>query len=193
MSMVKLIMSIQTEKYHKAMAGEYLVAAQLHRNRLMASVTYGNAKRADVVVFSSDSSNAVVVEVKSSSKGRWPVGNRVPPASDKPWVFVHLPDNPLESPEFFVMTQADINRILGPLEKKYLEGYFNKHNEPYGDKPGVAAMTRNLAERYRDKWTVILDSLRAPAYREMAQDEEAEAEALEWSEALIGDVADEPW
>jgi hypothetical protein len=30
------------------------------------------------------------------------------------------------------------------------------------------------------------------AYHEMAQDEEAEAEALEWSEALIGDVADEP-
>jgi predicted CopG family antitoxin len=30
------------------------------------------------------------------------------------------------------------------------------------------------------------------AYREMAQDEDAEAEALEWSEALIGDVADEP-
>lgn len=30
------------------------------------------------------------------------------------------------------------------------------------------------------------------AYREMAHDEDAEAEALEWSEALIGDVADEP-
>jgi len=30
------------------------------------------------------------------------------------------------------------------------------------------------------------------AYREMAQDEEAETEALEWSEALIGDITDEP-
>lgn len=28
------------------------------------------------------------------------------------------------------------------------------------------------------------------AYREMAQDQEREREALEWSEALIGDVAD---
>ena len=28
------------------------------------------------------------------------------------------------------------------------------------------------------------------AYREMAQDEAREAEALEWSEAMIGDVAD---
>lgn len=31
------------------------------------------------------------------------------------------------------------------------------------------------------------------SYREMAEDEAAEAEALEWSEALIGDVSDEPW
>lgn len=29
------------------------------------------------------------------------------------------------------------------------------------------------------------------AYLEMAQDEEAEAEALEWCEAMIGDVTDE--
>ena len=30
------------------------------------------------------------------------------------------------------------------------------------------------------------------AYREMAADEERERQALEWSEGLIGDVADEP-
>jgi predicted CopG family antitoxin len=30
------------------------------------------------------------------------------------------------------------------------------------------------------------------AYREMAQDEEREREALEWSEGLIGDVQDDP-
>lgn len=30
-------------------------------------------------------------------------------------------------------------------------------------------------------------------YAEMARDEAAEAEAVEWSEALIGDVGNEPW
>ena len=30
------------------------------------------------------------------------------------------------------------------------------------------------------------------AYRQMAQDETREAEALDWSEATIGDVSDEP-
>jgi predicted CopG family antitoxin len=37
---------------------------------------------------------------------------------------------------------------------------------------------------------VIKNSLEA-AYREMASDEAREIEALEWSEATIGDVADE--
>lgn len=30
------------------------------------------------------------------------------------------------------------------------------------------------------------------AYKQMAQDEARESEALEWSEAMIGDVSDEP-
>ena len=38
---------------------------------------------------------------------------------------------------------------------------------------------------------VIPQDLEA-AYREMAADKSREAEALEWSEGLIGDVADEP-
>jgi len=39
---------------------------------------------------------------------------------------------------------------------------------------------------------VIPNDLR-DAYAQMAQDEEREAEALEWSEAVIGDVANEAW
>lgn len=31
------------------------------------------------------------------------------------------------------------------------------------------------------------------AYRQMAQDEEREAEALAWAEATIGDASDETW
>ena len=38
---------------------------------------------------------------------------------------------------------------------------------------------------------VVQDSL-DEGYRVMAADEEQEREALEWSEGLIGDVADEP-
>jgi predicted CopG family antitoxin len=39
---------------------------------------------------------------------------------------------------------------------------------------------------------VLLPDL-AAAYRQMAEDEAREAEALEWAEATIGDVGDAPW
>jgi predicted CopG family antitoxin len=39
----------------------------------------------------------------------------------------------------------------------------------------------------------VLDEDLDAGYAEMARDEAAEAEAIEWSEALIGDVGDEPW
>jgi predicted CopG family antitoxin len=39
----------------------------------------------------------------------------------------------------------------------------------------------------------VLDQDLEDAYKEMAGDEQAESEALEWSEALIGEIGDEPW
>ena len=38
----------------------------------------------------------------------------------------------------------------------------------------------------------VIESDLESAYREMAQDEASEAEALEWAEATIGDVSVEP-
>jgi hypothetical protein len=54
-----------------------------------------------------------------------------------------------------------------------------------------------LAEARRALVTILDDaptdeSTLELGYRQMAQDEEREAEALEWAEATIGDVGDEP-
>ena len=54
-----------------------------------------------------------------------------------------------------------------------------------------------LAEARRALVTILDDaptdeSTLELAYQQMGLDEESEAEALEWSEATIGDVADEP-
>jgi predicted CopG family antitoxin len=38
----------------------------------------------------------------------------------------------------------------------------------------------------------VINSALQAAYQQMAADEDNEAEALEWAEATIGDVADEP-
>ncbi len=39
----------------------------------------------------------------------------------------------------------------------------------------------------------VLNAELEAAYEQMAQDESREADALEWAEATLGDISDEPW
>jgi hypothetical protein len=149
-------MTTQTEKYHLAMSGEYFVAAQLQRIGIAAAVTYGNAKSADVVAFSKNTDRAVVIEVKSSRRGRWPVGSRVPKPSAQPWVFVLVPETETEAPEFYVLSQKQLHDVLAPIEQEYMAKYEEKHGEVYGDKPGIAAATEVLLDPYLNNWEAIV-------------------------------------
>ena len=55
------------------------------------------------------------------------------------------------------------------------------------DRDSVSKFIEDLIRPYVIKQDLEL------AYKEMAEDEQRETEALEWSEAFIGDVADETW
>jgi len=152
-------MPSQSEKYHLAMAGEYFVAAQLQRLQVAASVTYGNAKSADVLAFSEVSDRAIVIEVKTTRQPQWVVGGRVPQKSSKPWVFVQLPEAPIEPPRFFILTQAQLHEILAPIEAEYERKYKEKHGVEYGDRPGVVNISRKLLAPYENNWSAVLEQL----------------------------------
>lgn len=153
-------MTKQAERYRLAMTGEFFVAAQLQRLGISATVTYGNAKRADVVAVNRETGRAVTIEVKSTNKSRWPVGNRVPFPSQQPWVFVHVPDDPAQPPEFFILLQSELHEILAPNEAAYLARFELKHGRAYGDKtPGVAAAGLNQLIPFKNNWDVIIKLL----------------------------------
>jgi hypothetical protein len=152
-------MNRQAQKYHLSLAGEFFVAAELQRRGVAAAVTYGNAKQADVVAYSTSGERAVVIEVKSTSQPEWVVGNIVPPASSKPWVFVHLPTEQTEAPCYYVLTQAQLNSILAPIDAEYSRKFKEKHGVEYGDRPGVVNLTRKQAEPYLSKWESITGQL----------------------------------
>ena len=149
----------QAEKYHLAMAGEYFVAAHLQRRGLLASVTYGNAKRADVVAFSDSSDRVIVIEVKTTGKPEWTFSGRISTKSEKPWVFVHLPKDSEEPPKFFVLTQSQLHAILAPLDEEWCRKYKEKHDREYGDKPWVVNISPKLLADYENKWGAIIDQL----------------------------------
>jgi Holliday junction resolvase len=65
-------MSNQSRKHTIGLAGEFLVAGELLRRGIMAAVTYGNAKQADVVAI--HESRATSLEVKSTSESKWVLG-----------------------------------------------------------------------------------------------------------------------
>lgn len=150
----------QVEKYHLAMSGEYFVAAQLQRLGVSASVTYGNAKSADVVVFTEGSDRVVVVEVKTTRQSEWVVGGYVPAKSEKPWAFVYLPENRAEPPRFFILTQSKLHQILAPLDVEYRRKFKEKRGVEYGDKPGVVNISRKLLAEYENNWEAISDQLK---------------------------------
>ncbi len=159
-------MSSQAEKYHLAMSGEYFVAAQLQRLGVSASITYGNAKRADVIAFTGSSDRVVVVEVKTTGQPEWTFSGRISTKSEKPWVFVYLPENSNELPEnsneppqFFVLTQSQLHAILAPLDDEFLRKFKEKHGVEFGEKPWVSNISRELLADYKNKWETISDQL----------------------------------
>lgn len=156
---LKFPMATQAEKYHLAMAGEYFVAAQLHRLCVAASVTYGNAKKADVIAFSETAERAVVIEVKSTHQSQWVVGKTVPPPSQKPWVFVHLPQDPTDYPRFFVLTQSEVHKIVDADAAAYRRRFKENHGVEYGARPGVEDLKLTSVTQYENNWDAILKQL----------------------------------
>ena len=143
----------QAENYHLAMAGEYYVAAELHRRGIQAAVTHGNAKRADVVAFL-PGGGSVMVEVKSTQGSGWVVG-RVPERRADPWVFVRVPA-PSEQvgPTFYVVPQSAIHDILAPMEDERRRTFMERRGrEP---KPPVWSLTREQVEPFLGQWKHIV-------------------------------------
>jgi hypothetical protein len=111
----------QEEKIFLNLAGEFAVASELNRRRILASVTYGALKSADIFAVSRDATRMVRVEVKACQYKykRWPIGkkgaNPTGRSSDLFWVLVllSLPTEGLRTtdsqheegaPRFFVLT-----------------------------------------------------------------------------------------
>lgn len=156
----EFIVSEQKNKYHLSLAGEFLVAGELQRRHVSAAVTYGNAKAADVVAFSPSGDRAIVIEVKTTSQAKWIVGGAVPPKSNQPWVFVNLPIDETQSPEFYIMPQSELNRILTPGDTAYRVQYKAKHGNEFVGK-AVVGLSRELALPFKGAWGNILSAIGA--------------------------------
>lgn len=148
----------QEDKSFINLAGEFLVAGELNRRRVLASVTYGESKRADIFAFSSDEKRFARIEVKATDKRRWPVGARALNAKSAKdgvfWVLVHLPiDDAL--PEYFIFSGRELVDLASRQDKAYKSCYKVKNGKDFTGR-GVPALRYNDVIAYQNRWQTIL-------------------------------------
>jgi hypothetical protein len=152
-------MTKQAKKYEIGMAGEFLVAGELYRRGIHCSVTYGNAKKADVIALEQVTERFVPLEVKTTSEKKWVIGNSVPQPVEKLWVFVFLPPSTSESPEFFILSSHELREFLSPQHEKYLDNYRRRNDKEFTGL-GVISVRYDQAEHGRNKWQKIVEKLK---------------------------------
>jgi hypothetical protein len=149
-----LARSEQEQKYILGLSGEFLVAGELLRRNIRAAVTYGNAKKADVVAVNGRS--ACSIEVKTTQQPKWNIGNKIPEANDSIWVLVYLPPDEIEPVEFFVLTGFELNVILKPIQDAWLKKCMEKHGRPM---PGVYSVSQEQIESHKGAWQKVRAAL----------------------------------
>ncbi len=144
-------------KHTTGLAGEFLVAGELLRRGIMAAVTYGNAKKADVIAI--NGTTAASLEVKSTSQQKWVLGGELPADNSNIWVLVYLPQDESTSPEYFVITSAELRKLVLPKHEAYNKQYQAKHGKEYSGK-GVVSIQRTLLNGgHRGAWGKVRNAL----------------------------------
>jgi hypothetical protein len=136
-----------------SLSGEFLVAGELLRRNLSAAVTYGNAKKADVVAVKGRS--ACPIEVKTTKDSKWVIGGSVPEQDDSIWVLVYLPHE--EQPaEFFVLKGSELHTILKPIKDAWEKKCQERHGRSM---PAVYSVSRDQIKTQKGAWQKILTAL----------------------------------
>ena len=151
------------------LAGEYYVAAELHRRGVHATITYGNAKSADILAFSLDGERFARVEVKSSRPTNGSVlvwngtmeGFVVKP--NQFWVLCVVPDvgDEASGPYFFVFNSREMWSAVEDKREAYAALRDGK-GDPAGWK-WKFSLAELEASLTAGAWSKILNYLQAEA------------------------------
>jgi hypothetical protein len=153
----------QDEKHFLNLAGEFLVAGELNRRRIMCSVTYGFSKQADVIAMGMKSRRSVWIEVKTTRKMQFIVGAKALDkkyvSPDKLWVLVHLPEDDEEPPRYFVLSSKELHKRAMQRFRIYNAKYRKKHGHDF-NKPGIPRLSIKEIEDCESQWDEIANAVK---------------------------------
>lgn len=141
-------------------SGEHRVCAELQRRGLSASITLGNAKSADLVVFGANK-RVVIIEVKTSQTGKFLTKyyQHEKPEGDRPdfWVFYNMGLTTTGEfvDQFFILTDEEVAEVqalannispIVPYSARFVQG-----------KGGTDGFKMDAVVAYEDRWDKIVN------------------------------------
>lgn len=143
--------------WYLGIAGEFLVAGELHRRHIRSVIIYGNAKKADIVAV--NGSRSVIIEVKSSPRSKWVISRAPPEKSDVIWALVYIPRDHKLPPQYFILTDEELREAVNRNHSSYLEAYRTRNGREFTG-VGVYKVARDdSCNRHENGWDKVLRAL----------------------------------
>ena len=148
--------SKQKNKQSLSLSGEYGVCSELHKRGVLASITYGNSKSADIIIVKAD--KAFVVEVKTSMKQRIVTSffqkyttRDTTPRPDF-WVIAHINEQTLLT-DFYVLTHEEM------ASEQMKRNNMSEWEVSDGMKKGVCNILLPQLSEYKNRWDTIINAI----------------------------------
>ena len=149
-------------KYHLSLAGEYRVASELLKRDIFATITFGNAKGADIYAIGPTRRSAII-EVKSSNSSKFVTGfyqKYRDEIRDHPhfWVLYSMTDPDTE--EFYVLSHAEMAKAQGARNFPGKTMTYEEHAMAVAK--GVDNVLAKDLQKYKAAWSKIGRYLKIP-------------------------------
>jgi hypothetical protein len=143
------------DKYHLSLAGEYRVASELLKRDIFATITFGNAKGADLYAIGPTRRTAII-EVKSSNSSKFVTGfyqKYRDEMRDHPnfWVLYSMTD--IDTEEFYVLSHAEMAKAQG--NRNYPGKTMTYAEHAVAVAKGVDNVLAKDLQKFRSAWSKI--------------------------------------
>jgi hypothetical protein len=162
------------DKYHLSLAGEYRVASELLKRNLNATVTFGNAKSADVVAYG-DNRKTIIIEVKTSQQKNFVTGfyNKYENAKQEHpdfWILLQVKVDISNnfSERFFIISHDELSVIQAGRNRAYRLKHgditenqkltWEDHYRLTTEAHGVDNVLLTDVEKFENKWDKIVSN-----------------------------------
>lgn len=134
--------------------GEYLVAGELSRRGLIASITLRNTRGVDILASNCELDHSVGIQVKTSQSknAKWLLNKKAESLADDDLFYVFVRLNGLEQPKYHIVPSGTVAEYTRRTHQDWLATP-GKNGQPHKDNPN--RIFEDRADEHLDRWDVL--------------------------------------